>query len=155
MIDTTLRNTVEHDPPNSYGNCHSVCFAAIMGLDVDDVPHFFAKGDTLAPGEAEDSIQSFLDARGWRQSAFRFPVADWQDVATTLKFLSPGVPAILGGKSSRGCGHSVVILDGEIILDPTGSGIVAPFDEDESYWVTILMPCPPHWGDDDSGSATP
>lgn len=50
---------------------------------------------------------------------------------------NPEVPMILGGKSSLGCNHSVVVLNGEIVCDPSGNGIVGPMCEN-LWWITII-----------------
>ncbi len=40
-----------------------------------------------------------------------------------------GVPMILGGASSLGTNHAVVVLNGTIVCDPSGNGIVGPTQE--------------------------
>jgi hypothetical protein len=137
-----IDNTVRHDPGNgSWGNCHSVCFAMILGLDPEDVPHFFEEGDKGDRETQQKRVKDFLASRGLVEVNIAYPVEDWRLILTSFSALSPGAAFILGGMSKSGCGHSVVCLDGEIFHDPTGTGIESPMD-DGYYWVTLFSPKP-------------
>lgn len=37
--------TVEHDPPNSYGDCFRCCVASILEVEPTDVPHPYEGGE--------------------------------------------------------------------------------------------------------------
>lgn len=137
-IDTTLRNTITHRPPHSYGNCHSVCMAAIMGLSVDDVPHFFDDCDNSTHGaKAYAKIDAWVLENGWFHSTIAFPDHGLPDLMAAWRDMFQKMPLILGGKSNETSGHSVVVFDGKIVLDPTGTGIVHPL-EDDHYFITVL-----------------
>ena len=139
-----VKNTVRHDPENgSYGACHRACVCTILGLEPDQVPHFYADGDAADASIQQERVTAFLKIRGLVQGHVVWPgdVASLDDVLRTTGLMMPGVPLILGGTSSVGCGHSVVLLDGEIFNDPTGSGIVGPL-RDGYYWVTFFSPDP-------------
>lgn len=130
-------NTVPHDPPNTFGDCHRACFATILGLQPHEVPHFYEHPET----DSTALIMEFLSRFGLMQAHVLFPgETNLREILTTLGHTMPGVPAILGGTSSRGCGHSVVILDGEIYNDPTGSGIIGPMGD--YYWITLFVAQP-------------
>jgi hypothetical protein len=138
-----VKNSVQHNPgAGTYGNCHSACFATILGLEIEDVPHFFADGDNGNPDEQYASIRSFLGGLGLVQGHAIY------DGGITLEALldvtaqmMPGVPLIFGGLSAAGCGHSIVVLNGEIFNDPTDSGLVGPMP-DGYWWVTFFSPLP-------------
>lgn len=139
-----IKNSVKHDPSaGTYGDCHRACFCTILGLEPEQVPHFYYDGPAGDGGIAEQRIVEFLDARGLVQGHVLFVAehTSLEQVLYTTGHMMPGVPLILGGLSARGCGHSVVLLDGEIYNDPTGSGIVGPM-ADGYYWVTFFSPKP-------------
>jgi hypothetical protein len=62
-------------------------------------------------------------------------------VLTGLKGYAPGIFCLLGGTSRSGCGHTVIVCDGEIAWDPSqaNSGIVGPMS-DGFFWLTFLVP---------------
>jgi hypothetical protein len=139
-----IKNRVKHEPENgTYGDCHRACFCTILGLDPDQVPHFYEEGDGVSASVQAQRIVDFLDSRDLVQGhvLFEAAAASLTDILTTTAHMMPGVPLILGGVSSKGCGHSVVLLDGEIFNDPSGSGIVAPMP-DGFYWVSFFSPKP-------------
>ncbi|KAF0135481.1 MAG: Uncharacterized protein FD152_1322 [Xanthobacteraceae bacterium] len=135
---TPVFQTIRHDPENgAYGDCHRAAIASALNLAIDAVPHFHNGFRT--PAEAQVEERTFLASIGIIPIYVAFPgETALADVLITIKHTSPGVCGLLGGKSPRGYGHSVVIADGEIVHDPhpDGGGIVAPFDEDGLWWVT-------------------
>lgn len=138
------KNIVPHNPDaGTYGDCHRACFCTILGLEPEDVPHFFGDGPAVDAEVPWQRMTAFLAGRSLVQAHFIFPseACDVQQILYSTGQMSPGVPMILGGKSNSGVGHSVVIMDGEIYNDPTGSGIIGPMD-DGYYWVTIFSPKP-------------
>lgn len=138
-----IKNTVKHDPDNgTFGDCHRACFATILGLESEDVPHFYHDGSAADPDEQDSRIHTFLASRGLVQGHILFgDDVGLEGVLRTTRLMMRGVPLILGGKSRRGCGHSVVIMNGKIFNDPTGSGITGPMS-DGYYWVTFFSPMP-------------
>ena len=140
-----IDNLVPHDPENGkWGDCHRVCMAMIMGLHPEEVPHFYRDGENADRDVQQRRIEDFLKEHGLVQGHMAFN-AELDEVLNTTGLLAPGVAFILGGTSRRGCGHSVVCLDGKIWHDPTGSGIVGPM-ADNHYWLTFLCPLPGSWG---------
>ncbi|TAM72340.1 hypothetical protein EPN44_16120 [bacterium] len=121
------------DGPNAeIGNCYPACVASLLGLDLDQVPHFHQLHDD-AEG-ALDEILAFLHGQGY--SCLRYEWAPWVN-----RYL-PGALAIFGGKSPRGdWSHAVV---GQVTADgwrlvhdphPSGAGILGdPVD------VEVLFP---------------
>lgn len=135
-----IDNTVQHDPESGlWGDCHRVCYAMMLGMEPEEVPHFYEGGTSGEPGY-ERQVE-FLRGLGLVSGFILYDNPDLEAVLLSLGQMSPGVAFTLGGLSSRGCGHSVVIMDGEIHHDPTGSGIVGPMD-DGYYWITFFSPLP-------------
>lgn len=133
-----LKQLIKHDPENgAYGDCHRTCLAVILDLEPLDVPHFCdgPVGETDNWSELE---KIWLAKRGLMKAAIpiygEFSLS-W--ILESLKNVSPGVPFILGGRSTLDCNHSVVILDGEIFCDPSGNGIVGPCD-DGWWWLELF-----------------
>lgn len=132
------RQLIQHDPDNGkHGDCHRTCWAVIFDLNPEDVPHF-CDGDVI-DWKAEE--RAWLASRGLAPVTIGYNNAGLDLILTTLAYASPGVPCILGGKSSLGCNHSVVVLDGEIFCDPSGNGIVGPMS-DGFWWITFAAPLP-------------
>jgi hypothetical protein len=57
---------------------------------------------------------------------------------------SPKTPMMLMGQSSLGCNHVVVVMDGVIVCDPSGNGIVGPCDE--GTWEVSMITVGLNWG---------
>lgn len=131
----------EHDPKNGvYGDCYRTCVAMILDMDRDDVPHF-SKLALLNP--EGPSASQYL--REWLKSknlgVFSVVLSGDNTIGEVLKMLGHivnDVPIMLIGESGRyeGVGHVVVVKNGEIIADPSGSGIVGP--SEDFYWVEII-----------------
>lgn len=133
-----LKQRNHHDPANGiYGDCHRAAIASILELSLDDVPHF-CDPTQFPENEWVKHERAWLHSRGLTTIT---QVYDGRlcDVLHSVGQLNPDTHAILGGKSRTGCGHSVVICNGEIVHDPslTDSGIVGPMS-DGWYWVTFF-----------------
>lgn len=120
----------------------------LLGLDQHDVPHFFAD---YAPGKSDElnkKMQVWLSKQGVAPGEIIYDadICTLESVLKSTAAMMPRIPLILGGESSKGCNHSVVILDGEIWCDPSGSGIIGPIiadnPDDRYYWVTFLALIP-------------
>ena len=133
------RNLIKHDPENGqYGDCHRACFATILGLEPENIPHFYGNPDE----DGQAKINSFLRDLGLGESTTYFQgETTVEQILEVTKQHSPGVPLILGGWSRTGCNHSVVIIDGEIYNDPTEAGIIGPLSNG-FYAVTALAVLP-------------
>lgn len=83
------------------GDCVRACIATILGLELDDVPHFVQLYDCEWAAEMQD----WCEARG--------VVAEWRSGWHPTK-----EPAMLSGPSPRTGRHAVVMQHGEIIHDP-------------------------------------
>ncbi|MGU9981530.1 hypothetical protein ACJ4V0_15955 [Phreatobacter sp. HK31-P] len=137
---TPQKQSIAHDPANGrYGDCHRAALATILDMPIADVPHVYDGG--ISGAEASLNERAFLASLGLVPINVAYGSdASLKDVLAATGAFCPGLCAILGGKSPRGFGHSVVIADGEIVHDPhpDGGGLVGPFDEDSSWWVTWI-----------------
>lgn len=153
-IDTSLRNTHDHTPPHSFGNCFSVCVAAIMGIPVEEVPHWYERGTELTREDLADIAQeqqSWLASRGWFYSGTVFRIDDWFHLRDTIlrSNVQRDCPCIVTGSgSAENIGHCVVVMNEEVVLDPAEDGWalggMQPMD-DGCYVVEVLAPRPSHW----------
>jgi hypothetical protein len=125
---------IEHCPEDGrWGDCQRTCVAAILGLDAGDVPHF-CDAPHYPQGHPEH-WQSRQDRWLARYGLATMSVAYAGDGATFEQVMewtsrqSPTVPMIVAGTSKLGANHVVVVMDGEIVCDPSGNGIVGPTKE--------------------------
>lgn len=137
---TPARQLIEHCPAEGrYGDCHRTCFAVILDLPPEAVPNFYRGENYERPLVAEYEQRAWLAERGLGIATFAFP-GDMSDLAGLLLMTASwahDVPLILGGTSSLGSNHSVVIMNGAIVCDPSGNGIVGPLDCDQ-WQVSVL-----------------
>lgn len=118
-----------HDPANGqYGDCHRCCVAAILDLEPSAVPHFVEISIEQGRDWAE-ILREWLAPFGLGH--FRFAYLGSETLERVLEITAhncPGLPLILCGSSPSGVGHTVVIMDGAIIMDPSGCGITGPME---------------------------
>jgi hypothetical protein len=124
---------IQHDPEaGRYGDCQRTCVAAVLDLPTEAVPHF--NDDPTATRDSDEWWEKrqarWLAGRGlaWATVAYSGEVPldqvlDWTSRA------NPAVPMILLGTSKLGSNHVVVVLNGAIVCDPSGNGIVGPSKE--------------------------
>jgi len=127
------RQLIEHDPSTGrWGDCQRTCVAAILGVDASDVPHFCdAPHHPKGHDDHWEARQNkWLAERGLATFTVAYAgSASLEDVMEWTSKQSPTVPMMLAGTSSIGSNHVVVVLDGEIVCDPSGTGIVGPTAE--------------------------
>ena len=139
-----INNQVKHDPDNgTYGDCHRCCYASILGLEAHQVPHWHETGheDTNLSQQRHWLAQRGLTVM---EVAFRHDEAGLESVLDYLKMFGNETPVIFSGNGADSVGHSVVVFRGEIVMDPTGSGIVGPAD-DGNYWLKMFSPLPAYF----------
>lgn len=131
-------NTVRHNPEaGTYGDCHRACFAMMLNMDIEDIPHFYDMSDGRTAEDAFQMQVDFLAGLGLAQGSIIFDGSNaLEDCLLSVGAHIKNIPLILGGMSIKGCGHSVVVLNGAIWHDPTGSGIVGPLDG--YFWFTFF-----------------
>lgn len=127
------KQLIKHDPDNGqYGDCYRTCIACILDMDASEVPNFCDQSQPDVPwSERQDR---WLAELGLAVATFAYDgnTVDFNQVMVWTSKQSPYVPMILCGLSSIGVNHSVVVLAGNIVCDPSGNGIVGP--SQESTW---------------------
>lgn len=145
---TPCRNQVRHDPANgTFGDCQRCCVAAILDLDPATVPHF-AQIELETGRPWLEILRVWLAGYGFSYVRFAYPGNETlEQVLEITAHNSPGVPLILGGAAavSPSVGHSVVIMDGRIVMDPSNSGICGPIPGD-NVWCVEAIGIGPNWG---------
>lgn len=136
------RQLIEHCPEEGrYGDCQRTCVAAILDMDAADVPHFCDYGERRPrdhPENWEKLQNAWLAERGLGTFTIAYSGrASFEQVMEWTSKQSPTVPMILMGKSRSGGNHVVVVLNGEIVCDPSGNGIVGP-SLDNTWEVQVL-----------------
>lgn len=134
-------STIQHDPENGKrGDCDRACVASIMELSIDQVPHFY----DYDPSEGGDTGHE--NKRRWLRETFGLKWIDLPFEAPSLEVMleslatfAPGCHVTLTAKSKRDVGHTVIVLDGKIVHDPTYGephGLVG--DLDGYYWLGFI-----------------
>lgn len=132
-----------HEPEKGiFGDCYRTCFAILLDLDAEEVPHFCEKG-LLPSGEQDRLMKEWLGTQHGLMMAtvpFFGKETPPQSIYDTLDAHSPGILFILSGWGRSNVNHCVVASGKGIVCDPslTGSGIIGPCDDD-FYWVTFLI----------------
>ncbi len=138
---------IKHDPDNGdHGDCQRTCVAVILDLHPSEVPHFCDNPNARkgTPDWWAERQAAWLAERGLSCATVAYSgEASLDDVMTWTSRQSPDVPMILLGQSSIGSNHVVVVLNGEIVCDPSGNGIVGP--SIEGVWEISMITVGLNW----------
>lgn len=123
-------------PAAEDGDCWRACIATILDLPVADLPNFAHNADWNGMLEA---ARRWLKPKGL--SIYQTYCAgswDLKEIISSFSERSPGAPFILCGASKRDPNddHAVVVMDGALVHDPSGSGLSGPCQEvhGERWW---------------------
>lgn len=133
-----VKQSLRHSPETGvYGDCHRAALASVLELDLQQVPHFAASG----PDGMHERVRDWLISRGLIDLSIPIGGGNLADCLQMLATHVPSIPVLFGGTSRNGCGHTVVVMNGQIVHDPAldESGIVGPM-EDGYFWLTIISP---------------
>lgn len=137
-----LKQRFKHDPANGvWGDCHRTAIATVLGLELDEVPHF--AGDGCSDAEFARREREFLASRGIVSISMPLVLAEGSDyrelLAMVARMNGDDFVYLLGGRSRTGVNHTVVCRGAEIFSDPSQSdaGIVGPC-KDGHYWLTFF-----------------
>lgn len=129
---TPRKQTYSHDPDNGvFGDCARTCLAALLELPNESVPHFLWDNPS---GELFNSrLDTWLATQGLVRVIVTFPKeVTFEQLMNYQAHMNPKTYVCLVGQSAIGCNHIVITLDGKIVMDPAGSGIVGPCDD--GFW---------------------
>lgn len=135
----SMKQIYKHNPPETIGDCWRTCFACLLEIPVTDVPHFCETSWEDNP-ESQRKAKEWLKTKGY--SYFEYPIdCDFETLQIYLDHYLHGIYCMIGGTSKNGTGHSVIMLNGAIVWDPSldDSGILGPMS-DGYYWITVLIP---------------
>lgn len=129
---TPRKQTFIHRPEAGvFGDCARTCLAALLEVPNEEVPHFL--WDNPSGDVFNLRVDIWLALQGLTRVIFTFPKeATFDDLMHYLAHMNPDVYVSLVGQSSLGCNHIVLTLNGKIVMDPSGNGIVGPADD--GFW---------------------
>jgi hypothetical protein len=137
------KQSFKHDPSKGInGDCHRTAIAMILNMDRDDVPHFMDGVPMEAPDDhpivlaVTHRIDAFLAGHGLAQISFALPGELKLDEAMNYIDAWCKAPVILGGTSTTGVDHSVVVYQGEI-HNPNDADLIGP-TSNGFWWVTAF-----------------
>jgi hypothetical protein len=125
------------NPPGERGNCNQVCLATLLGLPVDQVPHFFDTDEAIEV--QRERMLGWLTERGW--VALYLP---WTWVGSDWLVPPANGLVMVSGKSPRGpWGHVVVGrlegADWHLVHDPHPSKTGL---DGTPYGIYLVVPLP-------------
>lgn len=117
------------------GDCWRACIASILDLPASEVPNFALESDW---DEMVAAARGWLAERGY--SLFRSYCSakwEWQTLLKVFSGDNPGTPIILIGqcRADPSDNHAVIVMDGEIVHDPSGAGVAGPVSHGEGHEV--------------------
>lgn len=91
------------------GNCLQAAVASLLGLPLEDVPHFIVEHESAS--DIWDAVDAFFEARGFVLWQF-YRNTEYNSIAT------PDVYYLASGPSPRGVSHAVIMRGGKLVHDP-------------------------------------
>jgi hypothetical protein len=136
---TPRQQTYQHDPANGInGDCTRTCIAALLNKQQDEVPHFLWDGCDSETFNRRQDI--FLKTQGLARRIWTLPAAvDLPGVLNWIATSYVNLYVCLSGTSSLGVNHQVIVFNNEIVMDPSGNGIVGPCD-DGNWYIEMYVP---------------
>lgn len=120
MADSThvagVDQTIFAADPKRKGNCVAACIATLLGVDLEEVPHFIEFG--IAYGDSEDGKSS--EGRHWWAMMLGFLAGRglWVTELESVRHADRGEALLVAGPSPRGVMHQVLYRDGRLWHDP-------------------------------------
>jgi hypothetical protein len=116
------------------------CYATILGLGADQVPHFFDGGCEDVEATRQ---RRWLATKGLGLIQVPYASDSAAPLSAFLQHWGRAIPdnaVILTGATANNSPHSVVVYRGKIAHDPSGAGIVAPIQG--HYVISIFTALP-------------
>lgn len=130
---------VNHNPPDTWGDCVRACVASILDLGSPDVPHFYHDGCEGDIGVLR--LTTWLNERG-QAPVFMAYQDDGFTLDAFLTLISPhlgNAHYMLVGRQASGESHAVVCHGDKVVHNPSWSRnpIVAPGEDDQ--WAIMVI----------------
>jgi len=146
-----VESVIEHNPPDSYGDCFRACIASILELPSFEVPHFALLAHE-ENGSDEDMValcRKWVAPLGLGYIDIPLQSSSVDEMLRFCHRFAPGTHYVLTGQSKRGFGHCVIGYDDQIVFDPTyrdepdGHGLIGGIhDQDldvDFMWIGFLV----------------
>jgi hypothetical protein len=135
------KQTIAHDSTTGRnGNCFAAALASIIGIDVQNVPHFYEDASSDSSGidaVIAKWIGQWLAGIGLMKISTLVQADSLNEVIDTIEELQsfPGYPVLVSGTTSAGVAHVVIVKDGAVLWDPSTSnaGLAGPIVE--GFWL--------------------
>lgn len=113
-----IDQTILASDPVRMGNCVSACVATILGLPLEQVPHFVEYG--LCLGDSSEDVGGVSNGNAWWAMLLGFLYGHGYDLVEldSVDDAERGEHLLVAGMSSRGVLHQVVYRDGGLWHDP-------------------------------------
>ena len=139
---TPFYQTVPHDPPRSFGDCHRTAIACILDLPPDRIPHIAGKESNA---QWLVKMNEALTPHGYQIASIAFTGSiPLHEMMGYMEELNPTVHYILCGRTKDDVPHVVVCRGGNIMHDTCAGkpGVHKPtFDRHigAEFWVLHLL----------------
>ena len=139
---TPFYQTVPHNPPHSFGDCHRTAIACILDIPPDRIPHIAG----VMNGKAWlRNMNDALHPLGYQIASISFSgCIQRAELMAMMQSLNPTVYYILIGVNKREVRHAVVCRGGSVAHDTNASseGVVSPvYDDDlkDYFWIIHFL----------------
>lgn len=141
------KQTIAHDPfSGTVGNCYQAALASLLGMNIDDVPHFYEDAKSDKPEHdfetaVEEWIDNWLHDRGLMRIELMMSGGTVSEALAILLVMVPVTyPILLSGLAPNGMPHVVIAQGGSIVWDPAigDGGLKGPF-KDGAWFVEIIV----------------
>ena len=119
---------VEHNPPESYGDCVRACVATL--IDRDDVPHTY---DGINSMKAWADLRKYLAEHGKTLALFQI-----EEPFTSMAENNPGIAYMLLCRTAY-ADHAVVCRNDSIIHDPSHSQSEIVGEHSLGCWIVGII----------------
>lgn len=115
-MSTLIDQTILASDPKRKGNCVAACVATLLGVPLNEVPHFIEFG--IAYGDAEEDKVSNSNAWWAMLLGYLAGKGYWVTELEALADAEQGETLLVAGMSPRGVLHQVLYRDGDLWHDP-------------------------------------
>ena len=139
---TPFYQTVPHDPPHSYGDCHRTAIACILDISPHTIPNMAGK---LPAKKWYAAMNEHLATLGYQVATISYTSRfSREQLMSYMNVLNPTVHYILVGLTDKNVPHVVVCKGAKVVHDTNAGkpGVVKPMydkDCDDYFWCINLL----------------